>query len=82
MDDGPVDGANPPRGEKGKLAEELETLGGEDVCFWLGDANGEKRKAYTRMSVAVMRSRVANFGDDGPAAKRPRVADEAGCSKK
>ena len=79
VDDGPVDDANPPRGEKAKLAEELATLGGEDVCHWVNDPDGSKRKAFNRMTTATLRSRVANFGDDGPAAKRPRVADETGC---
>ena len=69
--------ASQPCGEKAKLAKELARLGGEDVCYWVDDPNGNKRKKFTRMTLASLRYRVAEFdNDDGPALKRPRVADE------
>ena len=70
-------GTGQPRGEKAKLAKELARLGGEDVCYWVDDPNGNKRKKFTRMTLATLRYRVAEFdNDDGPALKRQCIADE------
>jgi hypothetical protein len=54
----------------------MKSRGGEDVCYWLNDPDGNKHKTFNRMTVAVMRSRVAEFDNDGPASKRPRVGGD------
>jgi hypothetical protein len=60
-----------PNSDKADLVDELARLGGDDLRFWGED--GTQRvddksaayKAYSGVSVAVLRSRVANFPPEG-----------------
>ena len=61
-----------PNSEKADLVDELARLGGDDLRYW-GEDGTQKvddksaaYKAYSGVSVAVLRSRVAEFppGDD------------------
>jgi hypothetical protein len=58
-----------PNSEKANLVDELARLGGDDLRFWEEDGTGTvdnasaEYKAYSKVSVAVLRSRVANFAE-------------------
>jgi hypothetical protein len=71
-----------PNSEKANLVDELARLGGDDLRFWEEDGTGTvdnasaEYKAYSKVSVAVLRSRVADFAEPPSGEEEQEEGDE------